>query len=87
MAFFDIFKRNKEQRGLTDDYCQTALSGLNLVNFHSNNSMSLSAIYSAIELISNTLAEIPIEVKQRDEGYADNQASKPNVTPFHIAKI
>ena len=29
--------------------------------------MSLSAIYSAIELISNTLAEIPIEVKQRDE--------------------
>ena len=67
MAFFDIFKRNKERRGLTDDYCQTALSGLNLVNFHSNNSMSLSAIYSAIELISNTLAEIPIEVKQRDE--------------------
>ena len=67
MAFVDIFKRNKEQRGLTDDYCQTALSGLNLVNFHSNNSMSLSAIYSAIELISNTLAEIPIEVKQRDE--------------------
>ena len=67
MAFFDIFKRNKEKRALTDDYCQTALSGLNLVNFHSNNSMSLSAIYSAIELISNTLAEIPIEVKQRDE--------------------
>ena len=68
MAFFDFLKRsNKEQRALTDDYCQTALSGLNLVNFHSNNSMSLSAIYSAIELISNTLAEIPIEVKQRDE--------------------
>ena len=63
MAFFDFFKRNKEQRALTDDYCQTALSGLNLVNFHSNNSMSLSAIFSAIELISNTLAEIPIEVK------------------------
>ena len=74
MAFFDIFKRNnKEQRGLTDDYCQTALSGLNLVNFHSNNSMSLSAVYSAIELIANTLAEIPIEVKQRDE---NNQTHK-----------
>jgi HK97 family phage portal protein len=29
--------------------------------------MSLSAIYSAIELISNTLAQIPIEVKRRDE--------------------
>ena len=67
MAIFDFLKRNKEKRELTDDYCQTALSGLNLVNFHSNNSMSLSAIYSAIELISNTLAQIPIEVKQRDE--------------------
>ena len=46
------------------DYCNT---GLNIVNFHSNSYMSLSAIYSAIELISNTLAQIPIEVKQRDE--------------------
>ena len=68
MALFDIFRRSKkEERSLTDDYTPTHLSGLNLVNFHSNNSMSLSAIFSAIELISNTLAEIPIEVKHRDE--------------------
>ncbi len=70
MAFKDYFikpKQKPEQRALTDDYTQTALSGLNLVNFHTSNTMSLSSVFGAIELISNTLAQIPIEVKQRND--------------------
>ncbi len=66
MSIKDLFVKPKpEVREVQiTDYANT---GLNIVNFHSNSYMSLSAIYSAIELISNTLAQIPIEVKQRDE--------------------
>lgn len=66
MSIKDLFiKPQPETREVQlTDYSH---SGLNIVNFHSNSYMSLSAIYSAIELISNTLAQIPIEVKQRDE--------------------
>jgi len=70
MAIWDIFK-GKEKREITwgDLYGISQQSGLNIVSFHSNSDVSLSAVFSAIELISNTLAEIPIEVRQRDDNH------------------
>lgn len=70
MNIKDIFIKPKqtEQRNFVtpsvDDY-NTGF--LNFVNFHNNSYMSLSAVFSAIELISNTVAEIPIDVKYTDD--------------------
>lgn len=67
MSLKDLFIKPSQPEAREVQLMDYANTGLNIVNFHSNSYMSLSAIYSAIELISNTLAQIPIEVKQRDE--------------------
>ena len=66
MGFFDFFTNKKtEQRSL-----DTGVGGLGLSNLATNAqipSISLSAVFAAIEIISNSVAELPINVKTRED--------------------
>lgn len=67
---FNIFKRNKnkEERALT--YYSDALNFNNYSSFSANYAMRLSAVYRAVELISDSIAMLPIFVQFTDnDGY------------------
>lgn len=68
---FNIFKRNKnkEERALTG-YYSDALNFNNYSSFSANYAMRLSAVYRAVELISDSIAMLPIYVQFTDnDGY------------------
>lgn len=64
---FNIFKRNKhkEERALTG-YYSDALNFNNYSSFSANYAMRLSAVYRAVELISDSVAMLPIYVQFED---------------------
>nr|DAT88675.1 MAG TPA: portal protein [Caudoviricetes sp.] len=64
---FNIFKRNKhkEERALT--YYSDALNFNNYSSFSANYAMRLSAVYRAVELISDSVAMLPIYVQFEDK--------------------
>lgn len=74
MAFKDFFiktdSKKVEQRAVnvnndnTFTYTLTS-GGLTLFSEHTNGALALSAIYAATELISNSIAELPINIKRR----------------------
>ena len=63
---FNIFKRNKnkEERALT--YYSDALNFNNYSSFSANYAMRLSAVYRAVELISDSVSMLPIYVQFED---------------------
>lgn len=64
---FNIFKRNKhkEERALT--YYSDALNFNNYSSFSANYAMRLSAVYRAVELISDSISMLPIYVQFEDK--------------------
>lgn len=64
---FNIFKRNKhkEERALT--YYSDALNFNNYSSFSANYAMRLSAVYRAVELISDSVAMLPIYTMFEDK--------------------
>lgn len=64
---FNIFKRNKhkEERALT--YYSDALNFNNYSSFSANYAMRLSAVYRAVELISDSIAMLPIYTMFEDK--------------------
>lgn len=78
---FNIFKRNKnkEERALT--YYSDALNFNNYSSFSANYAMRLSAVYRAVELISDSVAMLPIFVQFEDKDgfktrYTEHNANK-----------
>lgn len=78
---FNIFKRNKhkEERALT--YYSDALNFNNYSSFSANYAMRLSAVYRAVELISDSIAMLPIFVQFEDSDgfktrYTEHSANK-----------
>lgn len=78
---FNIFKRNKhkEERALT--YYSDALNFNNYSSFSANYAMRLSAVYRAVELISDSIAMLPIFVQFEDKDgfktrYNEHSANK-----------
>lgn len=78
---FNIFKRNKhkEERALT--YYSDALNFNNYSSFSANYAMRLSAVYRAVELISDSVAMLPIYVQFEDSDgfktrYTEHNANK-----------
>ena len=68
MAWYNIFSRT-EKRNL-DQQEEQDNSGLGLSNLLRKNdipSISLSAVFCAIELISNSVAELPVNVKTKED--------------------
>lgn len=79
---FNIFKRNKnkEERALTG-YYSDALNFNNYSSFSANYAMRLSAVYRAVELISDSIAMLPIYTMFEDKDgfktrYNEHSASK-----------
>lgn len=77
----NIFKRNKhkEKRALT--YYSDALNFNNYSSFSANYAMRLSAVYRAVELISDSIAMLPIHVQFEDSDgfktrYNEHSANK-----------
>lgn len=77
----NIFKRNKhkEERALT--YYSDALNFNNYSSFSANYAMRLSAVYRAVELISDSIAMLPVHVMFEDKDgfrtrYNEHSANK-----------
>lgn len=78
---FNIFKRNKhkEERALT--YYSDALNFNNYSSFSANYAMRLSAVYRAVELISDSISMLPIYTMFEDKDgfktrYNEHSANK-----------
>ena len=75
MAFWDIFKRNRDIHNatLTTPSVQPVNTGLLFGNlFNNGNSLTLSAVYRCVELISDGVAILPIDIETKDGKYLPN---------------
>lgn len=78
---WNIFKRNNSTSQQTENnelqYVRPFGSGALLYGCYSNGAaMSISAVFAAVDIISNSLAELPIEVKDKTEKNCDNVIKK-----------
>lgn len=78
---WNIFKRNNSTSQQTENnelqYVRPFSSGALLYGCYSNGAaMSISAVFAAVDIISNSLAELPIEVKDKTEKNCDNVIKK-----------
>lgn len=65
MKFLDLFK-SKEKRNNGINYIKPWSDGALLYTYYDKgNAMSLSTVFAAVELISNSVAELPIQVKDK----------------------
>lgn len=72
------FGKNKEKRDakpITFEDIYGISGGFSIFKQHNSYALSLSAVYSAVELISNSIALLPIQVKYKDEK-GDPQVNK-----------
>lgn len=76
MAIWDIFKRNRNDVHdaiLTTPTIQPVNTGLLFGNlFQNGNSLTLSAVYRCVELISDSVAILPIDIETKDGKYLPN---------------
>lgn len=77
MAIWDIFKRNRNNdihdAILTTPSVQPVNTGLLFGNlFQNGNSLTLSAVYRCVELISDSVAILPIDIETKDGKYLPN---------------
>lgn len=76
MAIWDIFKRNRNDihdAVLTTPSIQPVNTGLLFGNlFQNGNSLTLSAVYRCVELISDSVAILPIDIETKDGKYLPN---------------
>lgn len=71
MGFFDnIFRRNKKPETRSIDSSNAAALLFGNVKYKQGQAMTLSTVYRCIDLISNTIAQMPVEIYRVDnEGY------------------
>ena len=77
MGLLDIFKRNRNtdihDAILTTPSVQSVNTGLLFGNlFQNGNSLTLSAVYRCVELISDSVAILPISIETKDGKYLPN---------------
>lgn len=76
MAIWDIFKRDRNSIHdaiLTTPSIQQVNTGLLFGNlFQNGNSLTLSAVYRCVELISDSVAILPIDIETKDGKYLPN---------------
>ena len=85
MSWFN-FGKKKEQRSadvhpITYEDVYGVSGGFSIFKQHNNFALSLSAVYSAVELISNSIALLPIQVKFKDD------KGEPQVNSEHELNI
>ena len=71
MSWFNFGKKKEERsadaKPITYDDVYGVSGGFSIFKQHNNCALSLSAVYSAVELISNSIALLPIQVKFKDD--------------------
>ena len=71
MSWFNFGKKKEERsadaKPITYDDVYGVSGGFSIFKQHNNFALSLSAVYSAVELISNSIALLPIQVKFKDD--------------------
>jgi HK97 family phage portal protein len=97
---FNFFRKKPEERSVDAKAAdkKTAGIGLNFNNIiHSGNSLTLSAVYRCVNVISDSIAQLPIRVYYSDDNgireYTESPAHEllfrfpnPNVTRFTLLK-
>ena len=82
MSWFNFWKKEQRSNPITEADIFGVSGGFSIFKQHMSFPMSLSAVYSAVELISNSIALLPIQVKYKDEK-GDPQIN--NEHPLNIA--
>ena len=71
MSWFNFGKKKEERsadaKPITYEDVYGVSGGFSIFKQHNNFALSLSAVYSAVELISNSIALLPIQVKFKDD--------------------
>ena len=70
MKLFNLFDREKRN---TKTYSPFASGALLYGKYPNNSAMSLSAVFAAVDIISNSLAELPIQVKSIEDGFNNSE--------------
>ena len=60
---------NREKRSLPRTYNPYSSGALFFGRYDNGSAMNISAVFAAVDIISNSLAELPIQVKQVDDGF------------------
>lgn len=72
MGFLDIFRGKPKPQQEERSFFSGALGFNSISNFSNSMAMKLSAVYCAVNQISNSIAILPIDVKEiRDDGYRE----------------
>lgn len=78
MGLLDIFKRKKEKRSNPVDSSNAAALMFGGYKYRQGQALSLSAVYRCIDLITNTIAQMPCKVMQVDaDGYKTEAKKHP----------
>ena len=94
MALFDNFRKKPEQRDINinveDNESFSPLS-LSYINYERlSTSMTLSAVFCGVEMISNSIAQLPIQIKDKEgnviEHYLDSVFKSGMLTKFNLIK-
>ena len=97
MGLFDIFKKNKEN--IEERFFADNFSFKSYIKYNNNTALKLSAVYAAVNIISNGVAQLPLEVFKSDQnGYIEKQLNhtlsyllkkspSDNITIFNFMKM
>lgn len=79
MKFSDLFKINKEKRAeITQETIDYVLQALNFGTIQQDyTNRSISAVYRAVELISDSIAILPIKVRNRNSNHTEDIPNHP----------
>lgn len=64
MGLFDFFRGKTEQRGFTDFKQLDQLKDVYGISINEHTALRVSAVYSAVNVISEAIARVPLEVRQ-----------------------
>lgn len=78
MSFLDIFKR-KEKRSISEDEAVSILSmALQFgAAYIDESSKSISAVYRAVDLISDSVAVLPIKIRNKNASHNEDISTHP----------
>lgn len=86
---FNIFKKQqKEERNNEITYVKPFSSGALFFNYYDNGAaMGLSTVFAAVDMISNSMAELPIVIKTNKDEINNKISSHPIIKLFDTAQI
>ena len=85
MKLFNLF--SKETRNTNPSYSPFATGALLYGKYANGQAMSISAVFNAVDIISNSLAELPIQVKEIKDGFNEKTDTHNIVKLFNSGVI